>query len=563
MTEIPPAYDPELYMIRRRQLELMRQKADLRKNFGLHFYRPHLKQHNFHVALAGGKPAKRRYQRAGNRFGKSDMGVAEDCAWLLGYRPWYMYSFPIYNGKGKVVHFHNGSDNHPFVRMGIPQRPVKGIVIAADWDKVREIFTEDQGANLGKIWKFIPKDEVQTIRRTQKGIIDFIALKNGSTITFDTVKSFLTNPMGSESSAWDFVHVDEPCPEKMYRAQARGLVDNDGFSWFTLTPLSEPWIDDEFFPRAIQRMAEALRTDQPISIDDRKWAQQGSMYDNPHLTEEAINDYLSTLKPDERECREKGIPLERSGLIFKEFDYAAHVLQSLPRYTTPVLDLTGNPTGNHSHHTWEAFDKPPKHFTFGYALDPHPQTPHAVLFFAVCPMGHVYFYDEYFVHESFKQLGAAISTRIAGCHVRYEIADPSAFNEHPTTMTSCADDLAPYGLFPEEGSKDLSRGIVKTQEVLLYRDSEGAPIVHFAPHLTETLWEFEHYIWDTKRPDKPRDQDDHMMENFRRIVVDWPIHPTYHPMDDKGREIKDMEITEGINEDDFFNAQEDLRHDLR
>jgi len=34
--------------------------------------------------------------------------------------------------------------------------------------------------------------------------------------------------MGSESSDFDFVHVDEPCPEPMYKAAARGLIDRNG-----------------------------------------------------------------------------------------------------------------------------------------------------------------------------------------------------------------------------------------------------------------------------------------------------------------------------------------------
>lgn len=485
----------ELKQVYLRRIELLHSKLLLQKDFRLMFYHPHPKQDKFH--RAGGR-FKRRYVRAGNRFGKSDMGVAEDCAYLLGYRPWIPRTDPACTA-------------------GIPQRPVKGLVIAADWDKVRSVFTEDKGESVGKVFKYLPSAMIKGVRKTATGVINFIELTNGSTLTFDTVKSFMTNQLGAESDAWDFIHIDEPCPQKLWKAHARGLIDSDGDAWFTLTPIGEGWIDDYFFPRS-----------QPLTSDlewksDRKWAIQGTMHDNPYLTEEGKEEFLSTLTPEERECRELGIPLEKAGRIYREFEYHRHVLTDIPK-------------------GWEAFDKPPDRYTLYYAIDPHPQTPHAVLFLAVAPTGEWFFFDEIFVHthiapipgQQNPALSELVWRRLLTGNVGYGIMDPLGFIEHPITMTSMADELCRVGLYPRKATKDLDRGILAAQAVLKRQNS-----VYFSPGLLETIWEFERYHWDPKNPNKPFDENDHMMENFYRLCLE---EPTYIDPANQHMPIEDMEI---------------------
>ena len=53
---------------------------------------------------------------------------------------------------------------------------------------------------------------------------------------------------------------------------------------------------------------------------------------------------------------------------------------------------------------------------------------------------------------------------------------------------------------------------------------EGHKWLNFHSSLAETLWEFDHYEWDSKRENKPIDKNDHMMENFYRLILnglDW------------------------------------------
>lgn len=458
----PTADDPERFLLLRRKLELKQQRLDAIKHFGLAYYRPHVKQDAFHRA---GATFKRRMVRAGNRFGKSIMGCAEDCAWLMNERPWYAESDPVR-------------------RAGIPQHPVKLLTITTDWDKVDEIFTSQRGEK-GKAWKFLPSSFVKSSRRNHSGAIDTIECANGSVWRFDTVKSFKANPQGSESSDWDAIHIDEPCPEDMFTAAARGLIDRGGSAWFTLTPLSEFWINDYFFPEDTRGKPRAA-----------VWAETGTIYDNPYLSKEAISEFETLLSPEERQCRLLGIPLHLSGLIYKEFSWDKHVL------VEPPVGWSG----------WQ----PPKDYTHYFYIDPHPQTPHAVLFCAVSPFGTRFYYRDVFRHCSIEELASLIRAEVGDRFVAGARIDPLAYINDPITETNMAMELAKYGVFVEKATKAREQGILRVQFEL---KTEAA--IRFSPDCRRTLWEIQRYCWDEKE-NKPIDKDDHMMENLYRCELSDP-----------------------------------------
>lgn len=456
----------------------------LRRDFGLCYYRPHDRQDRFHRAGA----FKHRLWEAGNRSGKSTGGVAEDASWLLGERVFYL-------------------PNDPARKLGIPDHPVKGIVIAQDWDKVDEIFTSERGTE-GKLWSMLPRGFVKSKRRNHSGAIELVECINGSTLRFDTVKSFSVNPMGQESSDWDFAHFDEPCSEDQYKAITRGFIDRDGKDWFALTPKTEPWIHDMFFADR--------RSKEDVIVLDNKWGQRSSTRENPYLSEEAIKDFEASLTPDEIECRIYGVPLELSGLIYKEFDWDTHVLQRLPQ-------------------GWKAYDDPPVSYTIYMAIDPHPQTPHHVLFLAVAPTGEWFLYDEIFVHCTIQELSAKIKPKLfttvldeatnkpktVSRYVVRKICDPYAFNTFPVLNNkgrhySMADEFFSEGIFISKATKALEQGILAVKQVLKTPNK-----LYVSPEVRETLKEFTHYAWDT-RENKPRDKDDHAMENLYRLVLEEP-----------------------------------------
>lgn len=465
-----------------KELEVARAYEKLRAENGILFYEPHPKQDEFH--RAGG--FMRRYVRTGNRFGKSHMGVSEDIAWALGERPWY-------------------EEDDPARIEGIPQKSNSILVLAQDWDQVHKIFTcYERGQSQGKFFSLLPKDSIaEKPKKSKSGVVSEIKVysKHGgiSTITFDTVKSFQANPMGQESADWDAIHVDEPIPKEMWIANSRGLIDRGGKAWFTCTPLSQGWINDMFVPR--RRFREDPT--KPI-VNGNKWMITGSTYDNPHNKAEDIKEFESTLTEGQRQCRMQGIPLSMEGIVYKQFKHEEHVFSKPP-------------------FGWEAMDRPPSDYTVRVAIDPHPETPHAVLFAATSPSGQVFFFNEIFEHCIADRLCDRIADVLVGYEPLVYLMDPAGFIENPTDGSSMANVFDERGMYVEKAPKDLVRGIMETQMILDKRilTPAGArvPKLMFSSHLEETLFEFDHYEWNPKKPNKPIDKDDHMMENLYRMVI--------------------------------------------
>lgn len=495
MTEEPPVLDdPMVILLKQKELQLLRERLDMVTNDGLAYYRPHEKQHEYHCS-----PAKRRGVFAGNRFGKSESDAAETVAWFIGERTWYKFSFPIYGmreGKKVVISFHEGHENHPLVRQGIPQHATKQLVIATDWKKVDEVWTSVMGDPPGKLWKFLPKHLDISPKRNHEGVIDQIYNnKTNAIIRFTTEQAFIKNPQSGESTDYDRIAVDEPITEDMWKAHSRGLIDRNGQGDFTLTALRERWIYDKFFP----------------DVDDTSgflnaFAVRASMHDNPYLSDEAKQQYLHDLTEDERSARESGLPLELSGLVYKEFRREIHVLKDLP-------------TG------WTTWTNPPADWTIYVAIDVHEQTPQAALFVAVPPLGVPIIYDEIWRACVTDELIEEVKLRTAGRTVGFIKADPRAWLEDPTFKVSMASVFLQRGLYIEPASKAKSFGVTnmqgifkKRRQIVLPDGSRAeAPVVYFTPSVRKCLWELARYIFD--KENKPVDKDDHFMENMYRLFI--------------------------------------------
>jgi hypothetical protein len=203
----------------------------------------------------------------------------------------------------------------------------------------------------------------------------------------------------------------------MWKANSRGLVDRGGHAWFTLTPVRQMWIFDMFFPKGFnpKKLPEQFQA-------LNRWAIRGSMYDNPYISEEGIKEFEADLKPWEKKCRIDGLPLEFAGLIYSEFDTERHVLQKVPE-------------------GWTAYNSPPPTWPIYVAIDPHPQTPHAVLFATVSPLGQVFFYDEIFLQCQIDELCGMINDRLIGRHCVFTLCDPSAWINNPVTGRTVADEF--------------------------------------------------------------------------------------------------------------------------
>lgn len=461
--------DQEERLLNKRRLRAaLAKKAELVQANPLKYYSPHPKQDLFHRA----GNYKHRAVFAGNRFGKSQMGVAEDAAWLMRERAWLPSGDP-----GRIE--------------GIPQRPIKLLVITTDWDKVDEIFTSERGEK-GKLWRLLPRGFVKHKQRNHSGAIEMMEMVNGSVVRFDTVKSYEVNPQGSESSDWDAIHIDEPCSQDQYNAAARGLMDRGGKDWFTLTPLKEPWIYDKFFSRE----AFEIEVDEK-SLKENHWAIRGATRDNIYLSEEAIADYEASLTDDEKQCRLEGIPLELSGMVYREFSYSKHVYKECPK-------------------GWADLHMPPPEWPTLVSIDPHPQTPSMVLFSCVSPQEELFFFDEIFSRLTVEELVREIRGKLQGRNLFRVIVDPWVFTEHALTGHCVAREMGQYGLHVRRAAKDLQGGILRVKQELKRPNR-----LHFSCRLKETMFEFAHYVW-AERENKPKDKNDHAMEALYRTLMENP-----------------------------------------
>lgn len=500
----------------RDEVKALKREVQLRTAYGLHFYRPHWKQHLFHKTSMTG-----RYLRTGNRFGKSECGIAETLAFCLGGRPWYKYAFDILDGDKVVKEQHSGGEEHELIRAGIPPHPVKGLLLVVDWDMAKRIFTNrtDDPKTCGKLFKLLPHESIGKVHLSRGGHIDQIEIKRPtvwgggtSTLSIDTIESWKHNKLGGESADWDFVHIDEPCPEQMFKSYARGLMDRNGKYWFTCTPLDEMWINDLFTPPG-----RAGAVDAPEGkAFGTKYIITGSIYDNPFRTPAGVEEFESTLTREEKACRLFGMPLAMAGAVYKEFIYDLHVLCDVPK-------------------GWKSWTEPPAHYTTRVAWDVHLRLPQALLFAATAPNGCAFIYDEMFfdsliqtnIDELKKRLtrkkkdhhGREVSYRINVCD---QLIDPFACINDPRDGSCILNDIMEHDLFFQKASKDRTLGISRVRERLLERmpsvGGSALPTICFAPHLTETLFEFSHYVYDMSK-NEPKDEHDHMMENLYRLVV--------------------------------------------
>lgn len=491
---------------------LQRAKA-LREAYGLDFYVPHAKQDKFHST--GDKTG--RYCRTGNRGGKTKCGAAEDVSFCVGGRTFYRKSFDVIDGQKNVVRRHVGSRDHELVRKGIPQYPVKGLLVVADWDKAKDIFTGRDGSyeTWGELFQLIPREAIEKVHLSRGGHVDQIHIKRltefgggVSSLSIDTVESYKHSKMSQESSDFDFIHIDEPCPRPMFVANSRGLADRRGKYWFNCTPIDELWIDSMFTPPGQYSVKDAAEGLSFLTADGAsRYMITWSMRDNPWMTEEGIRDFESNLTREERQCRIDGLPLAFAGLIYKEFIYDLHVLCDVPK-------------------GWNDYHLPPKDYTIRVWWDYHTRLPQAVLFFATDPKGRVFVYDELFDDNLIRPVCESIVSKLKGRNVVDQEIDPFAIIKHPSTEESVQDDIMGYGtdevpMFFEPATKDLSTGIKKVRERLLEREIIGGvahPTIMFSPRLQQTLFEFSHYVYDIKK-NEPKDQDNHMMENLYRAVL--------------------------------------------
>jgi hypothetical protein len=357
---------------------------------------------------------------------------------------------------------------------------IKGRIIAKDFQKgVGEVITPF-------LDEWLDSSIIARKVKNPQGIPVKYELKNGS--VFD----ILTHEQSTEQFEGWRGHIawfDEPPPRDKYVATLRGLVDYSGRHWMTLTPLTQPWIYDEIYT-AIDKRYTFVTT-----VDIRE---------NKYLDELAIKEFEGSLTVEEKEARLHGKFLHLTGLIYKEFDPNIHIID--PPNVKP-------------------------HWTRYMAIDPHERNPTAVLWLAVDEKDNHWIYDELWLKDmDVKQMADAIHVQEGQLKAHVYLIDPHADKDNVAAGGfNVRKELMKHGVFCQRANSDPMLGKARIRQVLTPRFSallkQNVPQLRVSRYCTQTIYEFQHYIWDDYRRNKEelnskeqaKKKNDHFMDALRYI----------------------------------------------
>lgn len=361
--------------------------------------------------------------------------------------------------------------------------PIKGRIVATDYGKgVGEVI-------IPFLEEWLDNSLIARKQRNALGIPVKWTMKNGSVFDILTYEQSVDSFEGWKGHiAW----FDEPPPRDKYIATLRGLVDYKGRAWLTLTPLTQPWIYDEIYTIADGKRITVVTTD---------------MRDNPHISEDAILEFEASLTEEEKEARLHGRFLHLTGLVYKEFDAAIHICEP------PILKPT-----------WSRY----------MAIDPHERMPTAVLWLAVDNNDNHWIYDELWLKDmDIEQIAHAINVQEGELKPRVRLIDPHNDKDPGTFGTkNVRQELMKYGIFCERANSDPQLGKSRIRSALKPRYSPlvktEIPQLRVSRNCSQTIYEFQHYIWDNYRRNKEeyglkeqvKKKNDHFMDALR-YIYNW------------------------------------------
>lgn len=384
-------------------------------------YQPHEKQLLFHKS-----EKKNRLYIGGNRSGKTYSSIAEDVWWLTG--------------------------THPY--LDTPEPPIRGRVVTVDFTYGLE----------------------QIILPLFKSLLPAKFLKNGSwedsyskqfrtlTLTNDSTVEFMSYEQDTEKFAGTsrhFVHYDEEPPLHVFNECNARLVDTNGSWWISMTPVEGlTWTYEKIYELGKKP-------------ESNVYVVEADMLDNPHITPEAAEAYLSGLDDDERKAREHGTYVQLGGLVYKTFNEETHVIE-------PQI--------------------PPKDWRWYMSLDHGFNNPTAVLWHAVSPENRIITFAEIYEREwTMDMVAAEIKRKEAsfGKQADFRVADPAIAQRSAHAGTSIQTEYAMRGIYLALANNDVETGVAKVQNYLKINPETGKPFRQITANCANFIQEMKRLRWKT------------------------------------------------------------------
>lgn len=436
----------------------------------IYSYEPYSDQLAFHISEAPGK-----YVSGGNRAGKTTSVVIESIWWAMDEHPYR--SRPESWGRGAI--------QQRFVAVDI-DKGINAILIPQfkRWTP-REYLID---GSWEKSWD---KNSLT------------LTFTNGSTIDFLTYKMDIERHGGVPRH---IIYFDEEPPRDLFNEGMMRLMDFDGWWVISATPVKGMgWTFDLLWEPAL----EALKAGEPFPIT----AHQLDPANNPYLQAEDKSRFYLAMDKEEREMRETGKFVARSGLVFPNFSPDTHVI-------APFI--------------------PPKHWQWYVSIDHGINNPTAILWHAVSPAGRIVTFAEHYASDmTVEQHAMVINERNAafGRGPDRIVGDPAMHQRSGITGTSIVQEYARHGVYiiTEGVPHEVMIGVEKMQSYLQVRrqpNGEDVPMWQITSNCPNFVREMKKLRWasydssrknyDLNRQEKIHKKDDHAFDSARYFATLMP-----------------------------------------
>lgn len=445
-------------------LQQLESIAAYKRDYGCVFYTPIGNQGKFHAC----NDKVVRLVLGSNRSGKTASGTVEAIAHALGYRPWLAPDHPDY-----IVRLPSGEP--------IPT-PNVGRVVA-------ENFAVSIQQTIVPSFQEWGRKLITHVKRDQRQVPVRLTFYNGSIIY---LMSYDQDDMVFEGTKGHWAWFDEPPPYAKYIAVKRGLVDYGGRVWITMTPISQPWINDVIVARAGEPGA---------SVEIFRYSIWHNARSNGgYLPDDAIKEFLADLREEELEARLHGNFLHLAGRVFKEWNPEAPFYKDLGR-------------------TWDRYPAV-------CIIDPHPRKPIAVTWIAVTPDNQYLVYRDLFdqklntvgdvarkmrelegwvIREAFDGTWTARPTDAADTVCLY-IIDTSANASERTSGDTVKKAFARFGIHCVDAVKhNIESGLDSIHQALKIRGEWGEPGLIVDLKCRNVKNNFMFFCYDDWRTSRDRD----------------------------------------------------------
>jgi len=353
----------------------------------------------------------------------------------------------------------------------------------------------------GKINEMLPLDQLEYAHYTEENGFrhNIVRFKNGSSISF---RSYDQERKRWQGATLHGIWLDEEPPWDIYQECLPRLAKNNGLLLVTMTSLTG-------YTRFVEEIVLGKKRGIICFFI--------STYDNHVkyggvLTDEALQRLEDQIEEKDRKARLHGIPTPKTGMVFENFSMQKpHVIpyneEFEPRSDWPTL----------------------------VSIDPHPRTPHGVLWMHIDPQSHIWVFNErpWLKNEdSHDKTGWVDLERFSqevlsfnhGLKIEGTIIDKHAANtRNAVTGTTIKDELVANGLYAQDAGGDVEAKIVILQR--MFRQGK----IHIFNSCWNLLWELQRYVWEPhitqkvadRREEKqtPRKKNDHLIDCLMNGVL--------------------------------------------